>query len=365
MLLYLEVAGCRNLQNLHIPLSAGLNLFTGANGAGKTSILEALFLLARGRSFRTARLGQVISWDQPSLYVRAKLATANRGDLLLGLARHRRAVPELHINGENQRQLSAVARLLPIQLMLPDAGALVLGEPGARRSFLDWGLFHVEQSYGEQLRQYQRLLRQRNALLRQAEGQATQLTADFASWTQALVAQAAEISRQREAYLQQLAPLLVATLAQLAPGLEIALELDPGWSQERDLAEILSAALPREVKSGVTAYGPHRADLRLSLAGQPAASALSRGQAKILASALHLAQARLTQQHSQVPCTFLIDDLGAELDQAHNSRFFQVLAETGQQVLATATQAPALDASFAADRRQLFHVEHGDCRPLH
>jgi DNA replication and repair protein RecF len=359
----LEVVGCRNLKDLQIELAPGLNLLVGANGAGKTSVLEGVYLLARGRSFRTARIGQVISWGQESLLVRARLWLESRGQLQIGLQRHRSDQASLKINGEIQRQLSAVSRLLPVQLMLPDAAALVLGEPAGRRSFLDWGMFHVEHRYLELLRDYQRALRQRNALLRQAEGQSSRLGPDFEAWTQGLVSAAEQVTELRQRYLVQLEQSLMGLLAQLAPELEISISLSPGWPEQKALSEVLVAGLPREVKSGLTAYGPHRADLRLKLGGELASAALSRGQAKILASALHLAQAQLTARETGLNSLFLIDDLGAELDGPHNRRFFEVLAESGSQVLATAIETPDLSSAFSPEQRRVFHVEQGRCRP--
>ena len=358
----LEVVGCRNLKALEIELAPGLNLLVGPNGAGKTSVLESVYLLARGRSFRSARVGPVICWGEEDLLVRARLWLESRGDVQVGMRRQRSNQATLKINGEVQRQLSAVSRLLPVQLMLPESASLVLGEPSLRRSFLDWGMFHVEHRYLDELRGYQRALRQRNALLRQAAGHLDRLGTDFETWTRALITAAETVSALRATYVERLSSRLQILLADLAPQLDIAVSLDPGWPAQKALAEVLVASRHREVKSGLTAYGPHRADLRLRLAEEAASVALSRGQAKILASALHLAQAQLTAAETGMNSVFLIDDLGAELDGPHSRRFFEVLAESGSQVLATALAAPDLGSSFSPTKRQVFHVEHGICQ---
>ncbi len=172
-LIRLEISGVRNLSvRCDRLLPRTLNLFVGPNGAGKTAILEAVHLLARGRSFRssTGRVGHS---------TRAEALIGSRCDSMMsievsvsvGLVKHRGNRTELHLNEVPERRLSEVARLMPIQLTLPDSSDLVFGAPQERRRFVDWGTFHVEPSYLDVLRDYQRALHQRNALLRYLKGQ--------------------------------------------------------------------------------------------------------------------------------------------------------------------------------------------------
>lgn len=357
----LEVSSVRNLTGVAVDLSPGLNLFIGPNGAGKTSVLEGAYLLARGRSFRTARISQVIQHNAPALVVRAQVHDEHRGSFSVGVQRHRSNVTELRINGVTERRLSEAARLMPIQLMLPDSAALVFGEPALRRRFLDWGTFHVEHSYIDALRDYQRALRQRNAVLRAGQMEPARL-AELPVWTDAVIQHGEAVTDARRSYLAGLQTRLPSVLAALSPGLEIEVVLDQGWADEHSLEESMSTSAPRDVKSGTTQQGPHRADLKLLVDGMPAATVLSRGQGKLAASALHLAQAGLTAAESGRTSAFLIDDLGAELDREHNQRFFQLLADMGSQVLATATAIPQLGGAFEGASRRMFHVEQGACR---
>lgn len=363
-LIRLEISGVRNLSNVAIDCSAGLNLFIGPNGAGKTAILEAVHLLARGRSFRSTTAESVIQQGAEHLLVRALLEDEYRGALSVGLAKHRGNRTELHLDEVPERRLSDVARLMPIQLALPDSSDLVFGSPQERRRFIDWGTFHVEPTYLEQLRDYQRTLHQRNALLRYLKGQQSESTErELDVWTERLIALAIEVDRMRQLYLAKLFPLVLKKLATLAPEVVLELSYRPGWRDGERLEDCLRESVARDVKFGLTHFGPHRGDIRLTAGAGAAAATLSRGQAKVVASALRLAQAELTNEIGGRQSLFLIDDVGAELDAVHNERFFGVLEATRSQVFATATSAMALGSAFAG-RRQVFHVEQGSCHPI-
>jgi DNA replication and repair protein RecF len=354
----LGVSHCRNLTDVDLSLSPRLNLLTGPNGAGKTSVLEAVHVLARGRSFRTSRIGPAIAHGEAAMIVRAEIRDERRGRVSVAVQRQRNNQTEAHLNGETTRTAD-IAALLPIQLMLPDAAALVFGEPALRRRYLDWGTFHVKHGYLDALRSYQRALRQRNTLLRAAHGDVQRVRAELDIWTHALAEHGAVVNVLREEYVARLGAVLPEILARLAPELAVTCELQRGWPEGMSLRDCMSESLPRDVKSTATQTGPHRADLKLLVAGGPAGATLSRGQAKLLASALHLTQARLTADDAGRTSIFLIDDLGAELDREHNLRFFRILAETESQVLATSTSAPDLGGAFESSDRRMFHVEHG------
>jgi DNA replication and repair protein RecF len=354
----LEITQVRNLDHVTVDLVPGFNLFHGANGAGKTSLLEAVHLLARGRSFRTHRIGSVISHGADALWVHAQIDDEQRGRLGVGLHKRRDNVAEIRINGVPERRLSSVAALLPVQVLLPDGADLVLGQPGERRRFVDWGMFHVEHESLAALRDYQRALRQRNVVLRAARGRSEPLARDLDPWDEQVVRLGETVDSLRRGYVGALAVAFAEQLNALSPGLAVELRYQSGWTDGAEFAKSLRDSRPRDVKSGVTHPGPHRADIRLRVAGLAAAETLSRGQAKMVASALRLAQAQQIARRTGRTSVFLMDDVGAELDQPHSERFFGALGAMGCQVLATATAALALDAHFRAGAR-MFHVEHG------
>jgi DNA replication and repair protein RecF len=338
-----------------------LNLFSGPNGAGKTAILEALHVVVRGRSFRSSSLSRIVHHEADSMWVRVVLEDTSLGSVSVGIQRQRHGPLEVRVNGQNAKP-SSVAEMVPLQVMLPDASDLVFGAPGERREFLDWGVFHVEHQHLQCLRDYRRALRQRNRLLREAHGEPNALTSAVDSWTDRLLVLGADADARRRRYLEKFVPPFLESLRGLAPDLNVRLDYRPGWPAESNFEQALVETRSRDVKLGATQAGPHRADLRLSAGTGSAAATVSRGQGKMIASAMRLAQARLIADATGQRSVFLIDDVGAELDEAHNQRLFRQLGGLECQVLATAARDLRLGGVFSGDRR-MFHVEHGVCGP--
>ena len=349
----LEISCFRNLSSVSLELNPGLNFFYGENGAGKTALLEAAHMLGRGRSFRTQQARALIQRDADMFVVRASINDEQRSFHTVAMSKSVAGQTELKINGLPERRLSEVARLVPLQVMLPDIGELVFGGPQLRRKWLDWGTFHVKPEYLRILRDYLRALKQRNAALKQGGG------ADLGPWTAQLVETAAYVDDQRLSYLGNLEPEFAYAARRLAPELDVAMVYRRGWPDGENLDKVLGESGPREVKLGATQAGPHRADIELRVGDSRASTVLSRGQGKAIASALMVSQARLLAASARRDSVFLIDDVGAELDASHNVRFFQTLEEMGCQILATSTEKPAGEIQFAGDRLSVFHVEHG------
>ena len=162
----LEVERFRNIEATALDLSPGFNFFYGENGAGKTALLEAVHVLARGRSFRTQQNNELIQVGGDALVIRATAEDEHRGRQALALMRSRSGKTELRINGESGRRMSQAATLLPLEVMVPTMVDLVFGGPALRRQWLDWGVFHVKPQFLALLRRYVSSLRQRNACLK-------------------------------------------------------------------------------------------------------------------------------------------------------------------------------------------------------
>ena len=348
----LDLLNVRNIAAAQLRLHTGVNLFVGANGAGKTALLEAVHLLFCGRSFRSNRTESLVRHGETGLSVAAVCRDEQLGALRLAHRRDRGRV-ELRRDAQPVRQASAIAALLPIQPLLPDVAELVFGLPALRRQWLDWGAFHAQPAHAATLRRYLRALRHRNALLREGE------MATLAQWTEQVAELGEQVAAARRAYFEQVAPTVKECLMALDAGVEVTASYEPGWPLGR-LTDALAQGLERDVRTGTTNTGPHRADVRIAAQGQAAAGVLSRGQGKIVASALRLAQARHLMANEK-PSLFLIDDVGAELDAAHSERFFGLLGEMACQILATSARPEAAGAMSELPTR-LFHVEHGEFR---
>lgn len=354
----LDILHLRNLDAVRLDLEPGLNYFHGANGAGKTAILEAIHLLARGRSFRTHQTAELIQRGAEEVRVAAVVVDEHRGRQTLGIGKSRRDKTELRINGQPGRRLSDAALLLPLQVMVPSLSDLVFGAPAERRQWLDWGRFHVKHDYLRAHRDFLHALRQRNAALKAvASGRLQPHSLEV--WTEELLKHADLVTAEREAYLADMHPVLLEAVESLVPGLEFTMTYRRGWPQEQALRKVLSDSLVKEVKSGSTQCGPHRADVEIRAWGMSAGAVLSRGQGKSLASAMMLSQSRLLMRTARRAGVFLIDDVGAELDLQHTQLFFGMLLELGVQVLATSTSDPADIMDLTSGHVTMFHVEHG------
>ena len=362
----LRLANVRNIESASLELGRGVNLLVGANGAGKTAVLEAVHLLLRRRSFRTVRPREVIRHGATHMGVSLEGRDAAQGELRVSTVHEASGKVELRRNGERVRQASAVAALLPVQLMLPDLPDLVFGGPAGRRQWLDWGAFHVKQSYADVQRDYNRVLRQRNAVLRGMAGQGAG-DATLTAWTEQVAELGERLGEARQEYLTEVTAPVGECLQRLAPELEISFALQRGWSGE-SLASDLAVGLARDVKSGATRVGPHRADVQVLFEGQVAASVLSRGQGKVLASALRIGQAldlgrrdgwEGEAQQAGRQTLFLVDDMGAELDEVHGERFFDLLRDIGCQILATTVRPDSWFPGVSDGAATMFHVEHG------
>lgn len=345
----LAAEGVRNLQRLELVPEPGINVVVGPNAAGKTSLLEAIYFVARTRSFRTARPQQMIAHDHSALWVRAEVAGHT-----LGVARDRQET-QVRLDGRDGQSLSELARYLPVQVINNEHQRLLLDGPGVRRAFMNWAVFHVEPAYSEVWGQYVRTLRQRNAALRAGEPR----------WAWAYdegLARAAEaVDHHRRRVFSALQPRWQALVADWLPTEVLELDYRPGWRSDAPLAERLQAQRALDEQRGYTNSGPHRADLSFRAGGVEAQHRLSRGQQKLLVLALLLAQAGATYALTGQNLILLVDDLAAELDAERRAAVVKAIMDSGNQAFLTAI-SPA-DIPLGADAARWFHVEQGCIQP--
>ncbi len=344
-LLALEVEGLRCLQPTRLELHTHVNLVTGANGAGKTSLLEAIYLLGRGRSFRTRHTERVVAHGGQRLTVFGR--TDEPSFPTVGFGYDRQAGLQARIAGREARSLAELSQALPVQIVDPGIHRLVEEGPAYRRRWLDWGVFHVEPGFVHAWTEHVRTLKQRNAALKRR--------ADPSPWEPDLVRHGTVLSLARARTLQLLEPYWRDTLAALL-GEPVSLSYYQGWGQEYSLAESLAAQRARDLERGSTGQGAHRFDVRLTIGGRSAREVLSRGQQKLLGAALALAMARLAGSAGRRPPTLLLDDPAAELDRAHTDALVSEIRTLKGQLVVTALDPE--EARFG-DPDRAFHVEQG------
>lgn len=352
----LEIQDFRNLASARLDFSPRCNLITGENAAGKTSLLEAIHVLARLRSFRTQRLEQLIREGAEAFQLVARLEETGRS-VPVGLRRGRKEL-DIRLGGAAVRRVSDLAAHFPLVVITADLHRVLEEGPRYRRQFLDWGLFHVEPEFHATWRQYAQALKQRNAALRQGA-----VEAQVRTWDAPLLASGGQIHGMRCAYIKELEPLFTRQAERILGLGPLVLRYSPGWAQRLTYPEALAEALPRDRELGQTRVGPHRADLQFLHGEREVRERLSRGQQKQLLTALLLAQAELLRQRRGRICQFLVDDLPAELDAEHQARILGQLRELGAQVFLTAIEDLALDLEGWPDPAR-FHVEHGVVREV-
>lgn len=328
--------GLRNLAPLDCGIDGDVLLITGNNGSGKTALLEGISLLSSGRSFRENRLQRCQQWQAPQLTLYAEV-TNRLGEQRLGWQREKQQ-STLRLNGETAPNQAMLAQQLPVQIFSPESQNTLTQGPNERRRFIDWGAFYHEPNFLIAWRHYQHALKQRNHALRQQHP-----NAEITLWHKPLLEAALQVHDIRLRYLNALAKTAQPILTQVSDSLaDINLAYHAGWDSEQDLLSLWQNQLPHDRQLGYTQAGPHRADLKLRLNERDALSVLSRGQQKLLALSLLLAQSQHLRQALVETPILLLDDLAAELDQEHQQRVLTLLPQLGAQTILTATQSNRL-----------------------
>jgi DNA replication and repair protein RecF len=341
----------RCLASIDLELDSSANLFVGPNASGKTSLLEAAFFLSRGRSCRTRRREALIAYGHESFLLAGHSLTPS-GPVPLGV-RASRTGTEWHVAGAVAAGTADLADQFPAQVIDPEVHKLLEEGPGRRRRFLDWGVFHVEHNFLSTWRRYHQALRQRNAALKQDAGDK-----DLAAWELELAGNGEVLAAQRDAYLARLtAPLHAIGLALLEEPIELVHHA--GWDRGRPLRETLENNRDRDRRYRATQLGPHRGDVLVQIGGRAAKDHVSRGQQKLVAAGLMLAQLEIQEQEKPGRSALLLDDPAAELDRENLARLMSLVRDAPAQLWVTALRPDI--AALIRDAR-LFHVEHGEIR---
>jgi DNA replication and repair protein RecF len=338
----------RCLQSAELELDAHYNLIYGNNASGKTSLLEAIAYLGRGKSFRGASTQDIIRHGCQEFVLRGEVDTGAR---TAGVGvRNSRAGLEVRIDGDKDGGAAALALVLPLQIIDPDVHELVAGAPDQRRRYVDWMAFHVEHDYLGIWRRFRRSLKQRNAALREGADQAA-----LAGWDKQFCVAAEELHQARSAVLE-LSRESIEEAGSFLLGGGVGIQYRQGWPAEKGLAETLRENVERDRQQGTTHNGPQRGDLKLVFDERMAKRLVSRGQQKLLACSLVLAATEVVQTALARPLLLLLDDPAAELDNESLGRLMERVIGLGSQVVATALLP---DSGLFPQSPRLFHVEQG------
>ena len=343
----LHVQGLRCFEECELTFSPGINVLYGDNGVGKTTILEGISVLSCGKSFRTSKLNHVIHSQLKELTLFGDVNTPD-GSVQLGI-QHKTGLTVLRVNREKVSKWSELAKRLPVLEIHPESYLLITGGPVERRKFLNWGMFHVEPSYGMVWSEYNRALKQRNICLRHRQIDQARY------WNQNLAEAGKKIANALQGYTQCIVPHINEISKQFELSGDLVLNYYPGWDQERELHELLELELQAEEVGFSTMYGPHRGDLKIIWKNQPFSKISSRGQQKVLAIALKIAQAKYLKAGCDKASVYLIDELPAELDSQRREIALNLLSQLDAQIIISAVSKDSVD--YIKNDIKWFHVE--------
>ena len=345
----LSIKNLRNIPQADLLLNKKTNVIIGENAAGKTTVLEAVDILSRGKSFRTNKTESLVKNNQQELYIGA-IAGEKRKKLEIYKSKSK---TKIVIDGKEEKRQSALAEGLAVQAIHPNSHFIIEGAPIERRAFIDWGLFHVEHQFREEFLRYNKTLRQRNEALKAKDK-------NQAKWMEELAFLGEKITTMRENYLSALTPHFINSKEFIMPDHDLLFEYDRGWEKGKSLLAALQDKEDIDFDRGYTSRGPQNADLRILLNNQEAYKICSRGQQKLIANIMLLSQSKGFFEVKKFPSIILVDDLSAELTLEMQEKILERLFETNSQIFLTALNDSVLAEILNEMEAGVFHVEHGE-----
>jgi len=369
----IRLCSFRNHAATSVEFGGGINAFLGANGQGKTSILEAVSYLSLTKSFYASGDAEVIGIGAEGFELEGAFVS-DAGVQHQVLVRCTRVPQEKKflVNGTPPERFAAVIGRFPVVVLSPENGSITFGGPGERRKFMDLTLSQVSSAYLEDILEYRKTLRQRNRILSDGRMQGALRPGVIEPWTESLVVYGSRIAHRRALFAAEFRSHILSAYRRIMPEAENPdISYLSGFRTEegedvRGYAARLSADLEsrhsEERRRGLTLAGPHRDDLRLTINGMDVQRFASQGQHKTLLVAMKIAEySYMLERHNETPM-FLLDDVFSELDHARAHRILEFAGGLGQ-VMITTTERTVFGRSVEwGNHNRRFTVERGTCR---
>lgn len=339
------------------PARQGINIISGNNGSGKTSLLEAIFYLGHGKSFRSSAASRMINHSSEKFSLFSQVLTDMDRMVPLGVEREQSGATRLRIDERDASSVAKLAEYLPIRIINSQSHQLLEAGPIFRRKYLDWGLFYQDSDFITSWRQYERVLKQRNTILRDKRPRT-----ELDPWTNELIRHAKDLDQLRKSYIAKLLPHLREMTSALLSLSDLELAYQSGWADECEYETALQESIFEDYRIGYTQLGPHRADFEVVSEGLELRHILSRGQQKLLICAMILAQGMMLAEQENAGLIYLVDDLPSELDLLSRQKLVSLLAMQKSQIFITAIENEAICELVRGKTdvpTKVFHVEHG------
>ena len=351
----LDITNFRNLSNVNFSPGHELNILCGHNGSGKTNLLEAIYYLGLGRSFRQATLKRIVQHQEDKFSIFSQLVNESEQAISIGIERQISGLNRSRIDHQDILSHADIAYCLPMRIIHAQSHYLFESGPLFRRKYLDWGVFYHAAGFLNCWRQYERVLKQRNSALRNKRSKQ-----ELMIWTDELVKYGLMVDQLRREYIDALQPVLIEIATELLSMLQLEIIYHPGWNINQDLVGLFEEGYLDELRCGYTQFGPHRADFDITIDAVSVKHFLSRGQQKLLICAMILAQGILLKKYSKKRLIYLIDDLPSELDEHSKRKLITLLLKQNAQIFVTTIEADTIGNHANIEvPYQVFHVKHG------
>lgn len=347
----LKITGFRCYENLDLTFNKRINVFSGANGSGKTSVLEAIYFLSTGKSFRSKRNKNLVGHDADMLTVFAEFTDSTTNKHKVGVSLTQLLKKQIKLDSQNIPNQSEIAHHLPVVSIDPDSYLFLDKPPQYRRSFLDWLVFHVKPDYLRIWSRVSRCQKQLNILFK--ENKLDQLE----HWQSLYIEYAEQLNQMRQSVFKQLTDLIYQNIAIIIPELkDLQLNFYQGWSKENTLSEQLIKDRDKNFLYGNLNQGVHKMDIRNTIQQKPAHEHLSRGQKKLISIIYYLSYIDLISNQLDSSPILCLDDIDAELDTNKTQILCDYIQNSNNQAFISTVDSKKL-MKILPDAC-LFHVEH-------
>ena len=346
----LKIHNFRNIKNKEFSFKRRINVFYGENGVGKTSILESIYFLSSGKSFRKGNYKNLINFDSDDLTVFLETFDTNKR-YSFAINKKKSNQWKGKINETSTKKQSEITNLLPIVSIDPEIYRLVDYGPIYRRNFLDWLVFHVKHDYLSLWKKTYRCVKQLNILYKNKIH-----TDELFFWEDNFIKYSEEITEVRKSFFNVLKPNICFLFYSIQSDVDnLSLKFKQGWPEDVSLKTQLELDRQRNFKFGALQHGPHKTDIGINIFNQLATHTLSRGQKKTLAIVFYMAYINVLTANNINPILCL-DDLDAELDAEKLRSVADFFNSTELQVFITSVQKNIIEEVFP--EAEMFHVKH-------